>query len=90
MWTTFSHLYTDYYVYQYGTGISGAHALANGILAGKKNAVNAYLEFLKAGSSDYPLDILKRAGVDLTTPRAIEETFEVLAGLVDKLEDLVG
>lgn len=90
MWATFSHLYTDYYVYQYATGISGAHALANGILAGKKDAVSAYLEFLKSGSSDYPLDILKKAGVDLTTPRAVEETFDVLAGLVDQLENLVG
>ncbi|HEY46062.1 MAG: oligoendopeptidase F [Anaerolineae bacterium SM23_ 63] len=90
MWATFSHLYRDYYVYQYATGISGAHALANGILAGKGDAVRAYLEFLKAGSSDYPLDILRGAGVDLTTPRAVEETFGVLAGLVDKLEDLVG
>jgi len=90
MWTTFSHLYRDYYVYQYATGISGAHALANGILAGKRDAESAYLEFLKAGSSDYPLDILKKAGVDLTTPRAVEETFDVLAGLVDKLENLVG
>jgi oligoendopeptidase F len=90
MWTTFSHLYRDYYVYQYATGISGAHALANGILAGKRDAENAYLEFLKAGSSDYPLDILQRAGVDLTTPQAVEETFDVLAGLVDKLENLVG
>jgi oligoendopeptidase F len=90
MWATFSHLYRDYYVYQYTTGISGAHALANGILAGKDNAVSAYLEFLKAGSSGYPLEILKRAGVDLTTPQPVEETFGVLAGLVDKLEDLVG
>lgn len=90
MWTTFSHLYRDYYVYQYTTGISGAHALANGILAGKKDAVRAYLEFLRAGSSDYPLDILKSAGVDLTTPRAVEETFDVLASLVAKLEKLVG
>jgi len=89
MWATFSHLYRDYYVYQYTTGISGAHALANGILSGKKDSVNAYLEFLKAGSSDYPLDILKRAGVDLTTPQAVEETFGVLSGLVDQLEDLV-
>ena len=90
MWATFSHLYRDYYVYQYATGISGAHALANRILAGDKDAVSAYLEFLKAGSSDYPLNILMRAGVDLSTPRAVEETFDVLAGLVDKLEDLVG
>jgi oligoendopeptidase F len=89
-WATFSHLYRDYYVYQYATGISGAHALANRILAGEKDAASDYLDFLKAGSSDYPLDILKRAGVDLTTSQAVEETFDVLAGYVDKLEKLVG
>jgi oligoendopeptidase F len=90
MWATFSHLYRDYYVYQYATGISGAHALANRILAGEKDAASDYLVFLKAGSSDYPLDILKRAGVDLTTSQAVEETFDVLADYVDKLERLVG
>ncbi len=90
LWATFSHLYRDYYVYQYATGISGAHALAKGILDGQKDCVSAYLELLKAGSSDYPLDVLKKAGVDLTTPRAVEETFDMLADLVDKLEDLVG
>jgi oligoendopeptidase F len=89
MWATFSHLYRDYYVYQYATGISGAHALANRILVGEGNAVNDYLDFLKAGSSDYPLEVLKRAGVDLTTSQAVEETFDVLANMVDKLEMLV-
>ncbi|HEY44751.1 MAG TPA: oligoendopeptidase F [Anaerolineae bacterium] len=90
MWATFSHLFRDYYVYQYATGISGAHALANRILVGEVNAASDYLDFLKTGSSDYPLEILKRAGVDLTTPQAVEETFDVLAKMVDKLEKLVG
>ena len=87
-WATFGHLYADYYVYQYATGISGANALARGILAGKPGAVDAYLGFLKAGGSLYPLEALKRAGVDLTTPQPVEETFAVLAGLVDRLETL--
>jgi len=89
-WATFGHLYADYYVYQYATGISGAHALANRVLAGQPGAVDAYLSFLKAGGSVYPLDALKMAGVDLTTPQAVEETFAVLSGLVDRLEALVG
>ncbi len=87
-WATFGHLYADYYVYQYATGISGANALARGILAGKPGTAEAYLEFLKAGGSLYPLEALKRAGVDLTTPQPVEETFAVLAGLVDRLEKL--
>lgn len=90
VWSTFSHLFTDYYVYQYATGISGAHALSTRILRGENNAVEDYLGFLKAGSSAYPLDVLKKAGVDLTTPKAVEETFAVMEGYIDRLEELVG
>jgi oligoendopeptidase F len=88
-WATFGHLYIDYYVYQYATGLSGANALVKRVLSGGQSAVEDYLSFLKAGSSLYPLDALKLAGVDLTTPDAVEVTFGVLASLVDKLEELV-
>ncbi len=87
-WATFGHLYSDYYVYQYATGISGAHALSKRILAGEEGAAEDYLDFLSAGGSKYPLDALKEAGVDLTKPDAVEETFAVLAGMVEKLEEL--
>lgn len=90
VWSTFSHLFSDYYVYAYATGISGAHALSGRILRGEPNAVQDYLGFLKSGSSAYPLDVLKRAGVDLTSPKAVEETFAVMEGYVNKLEELVG
>jgi oligoendopeptidase F len=89
-WATFGHLYVDYYVYQYATGISGAHALSRRILSGKEGAVEDYLNFLKAGGSMYPLEALKMAGVDLATPRAVEITFGVLSDMVDKLEELLG
>jgi oligoendopeptidase F len=88
-WAQFPHLYVDYYVFQYATGISGAHALAKRILSGEKGAEDDYLSFLKAGSSLYPVEALKVAGVDLSTPQPVEETFEYLSGLVDKLEELV-
>jgi oligoendopeptidase F len=87
-WATFGHLYADYYVYQYATGISGANALARRILSGQPGAAQAYIDFLKAGGSRYPLDALKQAGVDLTTPHPVEDTFAVLSGLVDRLEQL--
>jgi oligoendopeptidase F len=90
VWSTFSHLFADYYVYQYATGISGAHALSGRILRGEPNAVENYLGFLKSGSSVYPLDVLNKAGVDLTTPKAVEETFAVMEGYIDRLEELVG
>jgi oligoendopeptidase F len=90
LWSTFGHLYMDYYVFQYATGISGAHALANRILSNEPGAVDDYLGFLKAGGSQYPLDALKSAGVDLSKPDPVDETFEVLARLVDRLEQIIG
>jgi oligoendopeptidase F len=90
-WAQFSsHLYANFYVYQYATGIAGAHALARGVLDGESGASARYLDFLRAGGSLYPLDALKLAGVDLTTPAPVEEAFAVLDGLVDRLETLVG
>ena len=89
-WATFGHLFSDYYVYAYATGISGANALAGRILRGEPNSVQNYLGFLKSGSSDYSLNVLKKAGVDLTSPQAVEETFAVMEGYIDRLEKLVG
>jgi oligoendopeptidase F len=88
IWSTFGHLFADYYVYAYATGISGAHALARRVLDGVPNAVEDYKKFLKAGASMYPLDVLKMAGVDLTQPDAVEETFAVMASYIDRLEEL--
>lgn len=88
-WATFNHLYQDYYVFQYATGISGANALSRAILSGKPGAVEAYLGFLKGGSSQYPLDLLRQAGVDLASPQPVEETFQILAGYVDRLDSLI-
>lgn len=87
-WAAFGHLFADYYVYQYATGISAAHALASRILRGEAGAAAAYREFLKAGSSLYPLEALKLAGVDMTTPQAVEDTFAVLADMVTRLDEL--
>lgn len=87
-WAQFSHLYVAYYTFQYATGISAAHALADGILAGKAGAVENYLKFLSTGSALYPVDALKLAGVDMSTPEAVEKTFGVLSSLVDRLDEL--
>ena len=86
-WAQFhTHLYSRFYVYQYATGISGAHALAQRIRDGQPGAADAYLAFLKAGGSKFPLDALRDAGVDLASPTPVAETFDVLEGLVDRLE----
>lgn len=88
-WAQFQHMYMNFYVYQYATGISGAHALIERVLAEGKSAADDYLNFLKAGSSAYPIDALKAAGVDLTSPEPVEKAFNVLEGIVDRLENLL-
>jgi oligoendopeptidase F len=88
-WATFSHLYRNFYVYQYITGISGAHALAQHVLAGEPGVVERYLKFLGAGGSQYPLDALRQAGIDLASPQPVEETFDLLDGMLDRLEGLL-
>jgi oligoendopeptidase F len=88
-WAQFStHLYSNYYVYQYATGISAANALARKVLDGEPGAAENYKKFLKAGGSLYPLDALKLAGVDMTSPEPVEKAFDVLEGFVARLEEL--
>ena len=89
-WAQFTHLYADYYVYQYATGIAGAHALVGRILSGEPNAAEDYLGFLRAGASEYPLDALNAAGVDLTSPEPVDQAFSDMAAYVDQLEQLLG
>jgi oligoendopeptidase F len=88
-WAQFQHMYMNFYVYQYATGISAAHALARAVQEGGQEAVARYLSFLKAGSSVYPLDALKSAGVDMTSSEPVNQAFEVMASYVDRLEALV-
>jgi oligoendopeptidase F len=87
-WATFGHLYANYYVYQYATGIAAAHALAANVLAGESGAAERYIQFLSAGSSLYPIEALKLAGVDMTRPDPVEKAFATLASYVDRLDQL--
>jgi oligoendopeptidase F len=90
-WAQFpNHLYANFYVYQYTTGIGAAHALAQRVLDGEPGAVEDYLAFLKAGGSLYPLEALELAGVDMTSPEPVEAAFSVLSGYVDRMEALLG
>jgi oligoendopeptidase F len=89
-WAQFhTHLYSNFYVYQYATGIAGAHALAERVLGGDPHAAEDYLAFLKAGGSLYPLDALKLAGVDLASPEPVAKAFATMAQMVSRLERLV-
>lgn len=89
-WAQFLHMYMNFYVYQYATGIAGAHALSLQVTGGQPGAADRYLDFLKSGGSRYPLEALLQAGVDLAAPEPVEAAFESLAGLVDRLETLLG
>jgi oligoendopeptidase F len=89
-WAQFhTHLYSNFYVYQYATGIAGAHHLANRVAAGDRDAARAYIAFLTSGGSMYPLDGLKLAGVDMSSTEPVEAAFAALADTVTRLEKLL-
>lgn len=88
-WARIPHFYYNYYVYQYATGYSAATALSKQILEEGEPAVKRYLEFLKSGSSDYPIEVLKKAGVDMTSPQPIEEALKVFEEKLNEMEQLL-
>ena len=83
------HFYREYYVFQYATSYSAALAISQRIREKDKGALDAYLRFLQLGSSEYPVDILKQAGVDMTTPEPINRTIDLFSRLVDQMEQLL-
>lgn len=85
-WSRIPHFYSDFYVYQYATGYAAASAFAKSILNKEPNAVEKYIGFLKSGGSDYPIEILKKAGVDMTTSKPLEATIDRFNELLDMLE----
>lgn len=89
-WAQFGHLYSPFYVYQYATGIAAANALAEDVRTEGAPTAERYLRFLKAGGSLDPLDALKLAGSDMTSPAPIQRAFGVLSRMVDRLEEIVG
>lgn len=88
-WARIPHFYSNFYVYKYATGFSAASALSKQILTGEESAKERYLNFLKSGGSDYPLNQLRGAGVDMEKKESIEEAINVFKKLVDDLEKLL-
>ena len=88
-WARIPHFYTSFYVYKYATGYVSAITIADRILSGDKVTLEKYLTFLKSGSSDYPLELLKKTGVDLTKPEPIENAMSIFSGLVDEFTELM-
>jgi oligoendopeptidase F len=83
------HFYRAFYVYKYATGISASLALAERVLSGGKTEREDYFAFLKSGGSRFPIDALKIAGVDMSSPSPVEAACGVFSGLVDELEGLL-
>ena len=88
-WARIPHFYFDYYVFQYATGYSAAIALSKKILTEGESAVRDYLGFLSGGCSKSPIDLLKGAGVDMTSPEPVNQALELFSSLLDEMEALM-
>ena len=89
-WGRIPHFYYNFYVYQYATGISAASALVQQILHEGQPAVERYLKFLSSGSSDYSIELLKKAGVDMTSPEPVRQAFQLFDSRLTQMEQLLG
>ena len=88
-WARRPHFYYNFYVFQYATGLSAAVALSKRILEEGEPAVNKYIDFLKSGSSDYPIYVLDKAGVDMTAEEPVRNAMKLFKELVDELDQLI-
>ncbi len=88
-WARIPHFYTSFYVYQYATAYSAATTIADKILTEGESAVNDYKKFLKSGCSDYPIEVLKYAGVDMSKPQPIAQAMEVFKKMLDEMKKVV-
>ncbi len=88
-WARIPHFYYNYYVFQYATGYSAAIALSRRILSEGENAVKDYIEFLSGGCSKSPIDLLKGAGVDMTSPEPVDQALQLFGELLDEMEELM-
>ncbi|MFD1776320.1 oligoendopeptidase F [Paenibacillus rhizophilus] len=87
-WARIPHFYNSFYVYKYATGFSAATSFSKQILEEGKPAVDRYLGFLKSGGSDYSINILKKAGVDMSSPQPIREAMSVFENVIEQMEQL--
>ena len=88
-WARIPHFYTSFYVYKYATGLSCAIKIATDIINNKEHAKENYLDFLSSGGSDYPLNILKKTGIDMTKPDTINDALKVFKEKVEELKELL-
>jgi oligoendopeptidase F len=84
-WARIPHFYMAFYVYKYAIGFAAAVSLSEKIISGENGALERYLKFLSSGSSDYPIELLKKAGVDMTSPGPVEKALKIFSRLVDEM-----
>jgi oligoendopeptidase F len=87
-WTYIPHFYYNFYVYQYATSFTASSALSERVLAGDEEAVRGYLDLLASGGSDYPIEQLKKVGVDMTTPQPLDATMTRMNRIMDEMETI--
>lgn len=88
-WSYIPHFYYNFYVYQYATSFTASTALSQKVLAGEEGAKDKYMNFLSAGGSDYPINLLKTAGVDMTTAEPFDKTMEAMNNTIDEIEKIL-
>ena len=88
-WAYIPHFYRTFYVYQYSTSFTASISLAEKVMSGDQNALKNYMKFLSAGGSDYPIEILKNAGVDMTTSEPFEKTTAAMNKVMDEIEKIL-
>jgi oligoendopeptidase F len=89
-WAHVPHFYYNFYVYQYATSFTASAALSEQVLAGDRHVTGRYLDLLKAGGSDYPIELLRRAGVDMTSSEPFELTMRKMGRVMDEIDEIVG
>ncbi|MBS2211795.1 oligoendopeptidase F [Carboxylicivirga mesophila] len=88
-WAAIPHFYMNFYVYQYSTSFVASQALAAKVLEGDKEATKRYIEFLSSGGSDYPIELLKKAGVDMTSSEPFDKAIEAMNGIMNEIEAIL-
>jgi oligoendopeptidase F len=88
-WSYIPHFYSDFYVFQYATSFTAAEALAARVIGGDADATARYLTFLSSGSAKYPLDLLRDAGVDMTTDEPLDQTMATMNRVMDEMEEVL-
>jgi oligoendopeptidase F len=88
-WAYIPHFYYNFYVYQYSTSFTASTALSEKVLGKEKGVVEKYIEFISSGGSDYPIDLLKKAGVDMTTAEPFNKTMVAMNRAMDEIEEIL-